>query len=53
MSQTRTSNGFGPARLTRPEIHAWEADEGVTLDRWERQAVMKLDALYIQQKKEA
>lgn len=58
LSPTRGSTGFGPARLTRQEIRLWEADEGITLDRWERNAVMKIDAAYIQhcadeQKREA
>ena len=58
LSQTRTSSGFGASRLTRQEIHTWEIDEGISLDRWERQAIMRLDAVYIQhcideQKREA
>jgi hypothetical protein len=47
LNQTRGSSGFGPSRLTRQDIQAWEIDEGVSLDRWERNAIMKLDATYI------
>ena len=46
LAQTRGSTGFGPAPLTRTEIHAWQADEGVTLDQWERRAILRLDAAY-------
>jgi hypothetical protein len=38
---------MGPARLSRLEIHAWEADEGVTMERWERRAVMAIDAAWL------
>lgn len=46
MAQTRTV-GMGPNRLTRAEIRQWEEDEGVTLDRWERKAIMAVDAAYL------
>jgi hypothetical protein len=32
--------------LSRLEVHAWEADEGVGLDAWERRAIFKLDGVY-------
>lgn len=44
---TRASSGMGPGRLSRLEIHAWEADEGVTLARWERRCVMAIDAAWL------
>lgn len=42
LAATRTY-GMGPNRLTRLEIQAWEQDEAVSLDRWERRAIMALD----------
>jgi len=46
IAATRGSNGFGLLPLSRLEIHAWEADEGVSLDTWERRAIFKLDGAY-------
>lgn len=46
LSSTRSS-GMGPNRLTRLEIQAWEQDEGIRLERWERRAIMALDALHL------
>lgn len=34
---------MAPAAITRHDIHAWERDER-PLERWERQAIMALDA---------
>lgn len=48
LHQTRTSAGMGPSRLTRLEIHAWEQDEGLTLERWERRTIMQIDAAWVQ-----
>lgn len=58
LAQTRGSSGFGPSRLSRLEIRAWEQDEGVALEAWERRAIMAVDEAYLtsvaeQQKKEA
>jgi hypothetical protein len=47
ISATRSSSGMGPNRLTRAEIHAWEADEHQRLELWERRAIMKLDAAWL------
>ena len=47
LSQTRQTGGMGPSRLSRLEIQAWERDEGVRLERWERRAVMAIDALHL------
>jgi hypothetical protein len=44
---TRQSNGMGPSRLARREIHDWEADEGVRLKRWERRCLMAIDAAWV------
>lgn len=46
LSSTRT-HGMGPNRLTRLEIQAWERDEGIRLARWERRAIMAIDALHL------
>lgn len=47
ITKTRPAGGFGPSRLSRLEIQAWEADEGVALERWERRAILMLDAVYM------
>lgn len=47
LCQTRQSGGFGPARLSRLEIQAWERDEGVRLEPWERRALIALDAEHL------
>jgi hypothetical protein len=44
---TRQSNGMGPSRLSRLEIHAWEADEGHVLERWERKTLMAVDVAWV------
>jgi hypothetical protein len=46
LGKTRGSNGFGPAPLTRHDVRAWEADEGQTLEPWERAAIFALDVIY-------
>ncbi|MFY8164134.1 MAG: phage tail assembly chaperone [Brevundimonas sp.] len=46
LCQTRSSGGMGISRLTRSEIRMWEEDEGVQLERWERRAIILLDAAY-------
>lgn len=39
----RPSNGFGPSRLPRSEIRAWEETEGFRLAPWEVRAIVRLD----------
>jgi hypothetical protein len=34
----------GPKRIPRSGIHAWEADEGIKLERWERRCIIAMDA---------
>jgi hypothetical protein len=46
IAATRGSSGFGLSPLSRLEVHAWETDEGVGLDAWERRAIFKLDGVY-------
>lgn len=46
LHSTRTV-GMGVSRLSRLEIHAWEQDEGQQLERWERRAVMAIDAAWV------
>lgn len=46
LSALRQSTGMGPSRLTRAEIHAWEADEGHALELWERRAIIAIDAAW-------
>lgn len=43
LCRTRQSGGMAPSAITRHDIHAWERDER-PLERWERQAIMALDA---------
>ncbi|MCC7267879.1 MAG: hypothetical protein IT546_11135 [Caulobacteraceae bacterium] len=47
LSATRQSTGFGVGRITRHDIRIWEEDEGRQLDRWERRALLRLDAAYL------
>ena len=46
LAQTRTV-GMAANRLTRLEIQAWEQDEGIRLARWERRAIMAVDAEHL------
>lgn len=47
LHQTRPTNGMGPCRIPRLEIRAWEQDERIRLADWERQAILRLDALWV------
>lgn len=47
IAATRQSNGMAISRLTRAEIRQWEQDEFVSLDPWERNAIMRLDAAFV------
>lgn len=47
LHQTRPASGFGPCRIPRTEIRAWERDERIRLADWERQAILRLDALWV------
>jgi hypothetical protein len=38
---------MGPCRLTRAEIRQWEADEAIALARWERRALLEIDAAWV------
>lgn len=38
---------MGVSRLTRREIHEWEADEGQRLERWERRVILEIDAKWV------
>jgi hypothetical protein len=46
LDDTRSSNGMAICRLTRREIREWQEDTGVVLDRWEREAIIAIDAAY-------
>jgi hypothetical protein len=37
---------MGLSPISRTEIAQWEADEGVVLERWERRAILRIDAAY-------
>jgi hypothetical protein len=39
---------MAPSRITRLEIQAWEDDEGIQLERWERRALLMVDAAWLQ-----
>jgi hypothetical protein len=47
LSLTRSTGGMALSRLSRLEIRAWEEDEGVQLEGWERRAILRLDAAYV------
>lgn len=53
LSALRTSSGMGLNRITRAEIHAWEADEGQSLELWERRALLAMDAAWFASAKPA
>lgn len=38
---------MAPARISRLEIRLWEQDEAVRLERWERRAILAIDALWL------
>lgn len=46
LDQTRPSNGMGICRLSRLEIRQWERDEAITLQPWERRAILAMDAAF-------
>lgn len=47
IGQTRAAGGMGPSRISRLEIQAWEADEAVQLQVWERRAILLLDSAWL------
>jgi hypothetical protein len=47
LAQTRPNNGMSITRIPRTEIAQWERDEGISLERWERRAILELDAAFI------
>lgn len=47
LSRTRGGTGFGPAPISRHDIHAWEADEAQVLEPWERRALLAIDVAYL------
>jgi len=47
LAATRTSSGLGPNPITRHDLHAWEADTHHRLRAWERQAILRIDALWL------
>lgn len=46
LCSTRGGNGFGPSPLTRHDLHAFEEDEGVRFEPWERRAIFRIDAAW-------
>jgi hypothetical protein len=47
LHQTRPAGGFGPGRIPRTEIAAWQDQEGIALQPWEIRAITVLDAAWI------
>lgn len=39
---------MAPCRLSRLDIQAWERDEGVRLELWERRAILQIDSLQLE-----
>lgn len=46
---SRTSTGFGPARISFLELDAWQRVNGVTLEAWEIDAIRAADDAYLAQ----
>lgn len=46
LTSTRGGNGFSLNPITRLEIHAWQDDEGIPLQAWERRAILRVDMTY-------
>lgn len=46
----RQAGGFSVARLTRQDLRLWEEDEGISLDPWERNALIQIDAAFVAHK---
>lgn len=49
LSRCRAISEFGQGRISRLDIRLWEEDEGVTLEPWERRAILLLDEAYLAQ----
>lgn len=47
LASTRQTGGMGPSRLSRQEMMAWEAVEGIVLERWERRAIIAIDEAWL------
>lgn len=48
LSRSRSHNGFGYLALQYVDIEAWSRLTKQTLDPWELNAIVKLDALYLE-----
>jgi len=46
LCQDRRYGEGGPQAISRLDLQAWERDEGVSLDYWERRALLNLDRLW-------
>ena len=47
MNARRTSNGFGPNPITDDAVEAWARRRGITLTRFENEALDMIEAMYI------
>ena len=47
LSRQRGSNGFGVLPLSYSDIHAWQQLNELSLDRWELDAILRLDGAYL------
>lgn len=48
LSRARSNNGFGPLALQYSDIEAWTRLTRQKLDPWELNAIVSLDALYLE-----
>lgn len=53
LHRTRGSNGFGENSLTYTEIGFWCGLTGNTLESWELQTIVAIDAAYLSEQAEA
>lgn len=46
ISSTRPTGGLSIMGLTRHDIHAYEQDEGISFEPWERRLIFRIDAVW-------
>lgn len=53
LSSSRSSNGFGPSRITFADIDAWQRVNGVALQPWEIDLIRAADNEFLSSKVKA
>ncbi|MFZ5669129.1 MAG: phage tail assembly chaperone [Pseudomonadota bacterium] len=46
LTSTRGGNGFSVNPIDRHDIRVWQEDEGISLQAWERRAILRIDIAY-------